>query len=72
MATALWIASSFGSKFYVTNVADSAATYGTIGGVIVTMLWFYVSGLAILIGAERNAVIEAASRPSRTEASISS
>jgi membrane protein len=72
VATALWIASSFGFKFYVTNVADYAATYGTIGGVIVTMLWFYVSGLAILIGAELNAVIEAASRPSRTEASISS
>lgn len=72
VATALWIATSFGFKFYVSHFADYAATYGTIGGVIVTMLWFYVSGLAILIGAELNAVIEAASRPSRAGSSLSS
>jgi membrane protein len=67
VATALWVASSFVFKFYVTNVADDTVTYGTIGGVIVTMLWFYVSGLALLIGAELNAVLEAAwrSRPNR-------
>lgn len=62
IATALWIVSSFGFKLYVTRVADYGATYGTIGGVIVTMLWFYVSGLAMLVGAEINAVIEAARR----------
>lgn len=72
VATALWIASSFGFKFYITNFADYTATYGTIGGVIVTMLWFYVSGLAILTGAELNGVIEAAWRSSRSDASISS
>jgi membrane protein len=67
IATALWIASSFAFKFYVTNVADYSATYGTIGGFIVTMLWFYVSGLALLIGAELNAVVEAAWRSSRSD-----
>ena len=61
VATALWIAASFGFKFYITNMADYSATYGTIGGAIVTMLWFYVSGLTILIGAELNGVIEHAS-----------
>jgi membrane protein len=58
LATGLWIVSSFGFKFYVANVADYTATYGTIGGIIVTMLWFYVCGLAMLIGAELNGVIE--------------
>jgi membrane protein len=62
LATALWIVSSFAFKFYVANFGDYTATYGAIGGAIVTMLWFYVSGLAILIGAELNAVIEDAWR----------
>jgi membrane protein len=64
LSTTLWIASSFGFKFYVTNFGSYNATYGAIGGVIVILLWFYVSGLAILVGAELNAVIEDAWRRS--------
>ena len=60
-ATVLWLLISLGFKFYVTNFGSYNATYGTIGGVIVTMLWFYVSSLAILVGAELNAEIEHAS-----------
>ena len=41
---------------------DYTATYGAIGGAIVTMLWFYVSSIAILIGAELNRVVEDAWR----------
>ena len=66
LATGLWIASSFGFKVYVGGFADYTATYGAIGGAIVTMLWFYLSGLAILIGAELNGVIEDASRTRAT------
>ena len=62
LATGLWIGGSFGFKAYVVNFADYTATYGAIGGAIVAMLWFYLSGLAILVGAELNAVIEHASR----------
>jgi membrane protein len=58
LATSLWILISFLFKIYVTNFGDYTATYGAIGGAIVTMLWFYLSGLAILIGAELNSVIE--------------
>lgn len=58
----LWIASSIGFRYYVSHIGNYAATYGAIGGAIVTMLWFYVSGLAILVGAELNAVIEQAAR----------
>ena len=61
-ATGLWILSSFAFKFYVTNLANFNATYGAIGGVVVLLLWFYVSGLAILVGAELNGVIEQAWR----------
>ena len=61
VATALWLLISLGFRFYVTNFGSYNATYGTIGGVIVLMLWFYVSALAVLAGAELNAEIEHAS-----------
>lgn len=61
-STLLWIGSSLGFRYYVAHMSNYAATYGAIGGAIVTMLWFYVSGLAILVGAEMNAVIEDAAR----------
>jgi len=61
LATALWLLASLAFKFYLANFADYNATYGSLGGAIVLMLWFYVSGLAVLIGAEMNAEIEHAS-----------
>ncbi|MGH9311153.1 MAG: YihY/virulence factor BrkB family protein [Vicinamibacterales bacterium] len=61
LATLLWVLSSLGFKYYVANFANYNETYGTIGGVMVLLLWFYVSGIAMLIGAELNAEIEHAS-----------
>ena len=61
LATVLWILFSLGFKIYVANFTNYNETYGAIGGVIVLLLWFYTSGLAILIGAEMNAEIEHAS-----------
>lgn len=61
LGTLLWVVVSIVFKFYVANFADYNATYGAVGGVIVLLLWFYVSGLAILVGAELNAEIEHAS-----------
>ncbi len=61
LATLLWVAVSLGLKLYYTLVPNANATYGAIGGVMVLMLWFYLSGLAILLGAELNAEIEHAS-----------
>jgi membrane protein len=63
LATVLWIAGSFAFKLYVANFADFNATHGAIGGVIVILLWFYVSSFSILIGAELNGVIEQARLP---------
>ena len=60
LATGLWVASSLGFKLYVGQVASFGATYGAIGGMIVLLLWLYASGLSILVGAEMNAVIDAA------------
>ena len=61
VATLLWLLISLGFKYYVVHFTSYNATYGAIGGVIVLMLWFYVSALAVLIGAELNAEIEHAS-----------
>ena len=60
-ATVLWLAASIAFKFYIANVTSYAETYGAIGGVMVLMLWFYISGLVLLAGAEMNAEIEHAS-----------
>jgi membrane protein len=61
LATVLWIAVSLGLKLYYTLVPSANAAYGTIGGVMVLMLWFYCSGIVLLLGAELNAEIEHAS-----------
>jgi membrane protein len=61
LATILWLIISLAFKFYISNFTSYTATYGLIGGAIVLMLWFYVSALAVLVGAELNAEIEHAS-----------
>ena len=61
VATTLWVVASLGFKVYLANFANYTETYGAIGGVMVLLLWFYVSGIALLIGAELNAEIEHAS-----------
>ena len=61
MATVVWLALSLGFKFYVAKIGAYTETYGAIGAVMVLMLWFYLSGLVLLVGAEMNAEIEHAS-----------
>lgn len=59
-ATTLWLLASLGFKYYVANVGGYES-YGVVGGVMVMMLWFYISGLVVLLGAELNSEIEHAS-----------
>jgi membrane protein len=61
VATCLWLVISLLFKIYVANFTDYEASYGTVGGVMVVLLWLYVSGIAILTGAELNAELEHAS-----------
>ena len=60
-ATVLWLCISLAFRVYVTTVGDYNATYGALAGAVLLLLWFYLSGLAVLIGAELNAEIEHAS-----------
>ncbi len=61
LATALWLLASVLFRVYAVSFSDYQATYGALGGVVVLMLWMYMTGLAIVIGAEVNAEIEHAS-----------
>ena len=61
LATVLWIAISLGFNAYLSSLGAYTETYGVVGGVMVLLLWFYLSGIAILVGAELNAEIEHAS-----------
>jgi membrane protein len=52
-----WIGASLGFRAYVSAFANYNATYGSIGGVILLLLWLYLSSMALLIGGEINSVI---------------
>lgn len=57
-ALAGWLLASFGLQSYVSYFGNYNATYGSIGGVILLLLWFYLTGVILLTGAEINAEIE--------------
>jgi membrane protein len=56
-ATVLMLAASVALNLYVANIARYDQVYGQLGAVVVLMLWLYVTGLTVLIGAEINAVL---------------
>lgn len=56
-ATILWLVLSFGFSIYVNNFANYSATYGSLGGVIILILWLYLTGLSLIIGGEVNAIL---------------
>ena len=61
LAAALWLLGSLAFRYYVVNFGSYETTYGAIAGVILLMLWFYLSALVIILGAEISAEIEHAS-----------
>jgi membrane protein len=54
----LWIVASAGFAFYVAEFASYNKTYGALGGVIVFLVWLWISNIAVLLGAEFNAELE--------------
>lgn len=56
-ATVGWITVSSLFSYYVSNFGNYTAMYGSLGGIIVLLVWFYLSGLMIIIGGEINAII---------------
>lgn len=58
LAVVVWIVASLGFGYYVKTFADYNAMYGSIGAIIVLLLYFYISAAVLLLGAEMNAVVE--------------
>jgi len=58
VAATLWLASSFLFSLYVRDFGSYGKTYGALGGVIVLIMWFYLQGFAVVLGAEFNAETE--------------
>jgi membrane protein len=54
----LWIVASAAFAFYVASFASYNKTYGALGGVIVFLVWLWISNIAVLLGAEFNAELE--------------
>jgi membrane protein len=61
VAATLWLLVSLGFRYYVVSFGSFDKAYGTLGAMILTLLWFYLTGLVMIIGAEMNAEIEHAS-----------
>ena len=56
-ASLLWIILSIVFSFYVSNFGNYSKTYGSLGGIIVFLLWLYMSSIVIVLGAEVNATL---------------
>jgi membrane protein len=58
IVTVIWVVVSIGFSLYVDNFGSYDKTYGTIAGVIVLMLWLYLTCFLVLLGAEINSEVE--------------
>jgi membrane protein len=58
LATVIWILASLAFSFYVSSFGSYGETYGSLAGVIVLVLWLYLTGLAVVLGATLNAELE--------------
>jgi membrane protein len=58
LATTLWIAGSIGFSLYVKYFGSYNETYGTLGAVIVLLMWLWLSAFIVLLGAQLNAESE--------------
>ena len=58
VAIVIWVLASVGFAFYVANFGSYDKTYGSLAGVIVTLLWLWITNLALMLGAEIDSELE--------------
>ncbi|WP_158843669.1 YihY/virulence factor BrkB family protein [Saccharothrix deserti] len=58
LAVLVWVVASLGFAFYVANFGSYNKTYGSLAGVIIFLVWLWISNLALLLGAELDAELE--------------
>lgn len=66
IATVLWLAGSALFSFYVSHFANYNKTYGSMGAIVILLLWFLLTAYSVLIGAEINAEMERQTRKDTT------
>jgi len=57
-AVIMWLAASWGFSYYIEHLGNFNETYGSLGSVVVLLLWFYVTSFSVLLGAEIGALFE--------------
>ena len=63
-----WLLATLRFGLYVANFANYSNTYGALGGVVVLMLWFYLTGLMLLVAAELTALLAKSKEPEKIAA----
>lgn len=67
VATVVWLLGSFGFSLYVSNFGAYNETYGALAGLIILLVWLWLSGFIVLLGAELNSEIERQSWGERSD-----
>jgi membrane protein len=72
VATLVWLAASVAFSLYVSSFGSYGETYGALAGVVILILWLYLTAIAILVGGELNAELERQSQAVKSRRRTSS